>query len=52
VLRLKEEGVQRLVEIGAGKVLTGLAKRIDREIEALSVGQPAEVEPILKTLTA
>ncbi len=52
VLRLKAEGVQRLVEIGAGKVLTGLAKRIDREIEALSVGQPAEVEPILKTLTA
>jgi [acyl-carrier-protein] S-malonyltransferase len=52
VLRLKAEGVQRLVEIGAGKVLSGLCKRIDREIEALAVGQPGEVEPILKTLTA
>jgi len=51
VLRLKAEGVQRLVEIGAEKVLSGLCKRIDREIEALAVGQPAEVEGVLKALT-
>ena len=42
----------RVGEIGAGKVLTGLAKRIDREIEALAVGQPAEVEGVLRALTA
>jgi len=52
VLRLKEEGVQRLVEIGAGKVLSGLCKRIDREIEALAVGQPGDVEGALRALTA
>ena len=50
VLRLKAEGVGRLVELGAGKVLSGLAKRIDRELETLAVGLPADVEPALKAL--
>ena len=50
VLRLKAEGVSRLVELGAGKVLAGLAKRIDKDVEAAAVGQPAEVDAILKTL--
>jgi [acyl-carrier-protein] S-malonyltransferase len=50
VLRLKAEGCHRLVEIGAGKVLSGLARRIDRELDALAVGQPAEVEAVLKAL--
>jgi [acyl-carrier-protein] S-malonyltransferase len=50
VQRLKSEGATRLVEIGAGKVLAGLARRIDRDLEATSVGQPAEVEAVLKKL--
>jgi [acyl-carrier-protein] S-malonyltransferase len=50
VLRLKAEGVSRLVELGAGKVLVGLAKRIDKDVEAVAVGQPAEVDVILKSL--
>jgi [acyl-carrier-protein] S-malonyltransferase len=50
VLRLKAEGVARLVELGAGKVLSGLARRIDRELETLAVGLPADVEPALKAL--
>jgi [acyl-carrier-protein] S-malonyltransferase len=50
VLRLKQEGVGRLVELGAGRVLSGLAKRIDREVEALAVGQPGDVEAVLKVL--
>ncbi len=51
VLRLKAEGAARLVELGAGKVLSGLAKRIDRDVEALAVGQPADVEPVLRALS-
>jgi [acyl-carrier-protein] S-malonyltransferase len=50
VLRLKAEGVSRLVELGAGKVLAGLTKRIDKDVEAVAVGQPAEVDAILKSL--
>jgi len=50
VLFMKEQGVDKLVEIGAGKVLAGLAKRIDREITASSVGEPGEIEALLKSL--
>ncbi|HYH22556.1 MAG TPA: ACP S-malonyltransferase [Azospirillum sp.] len=47
---MKAQGVDTLVELGAGKVLAGLAKRIDKELAATSVGSPADVEAILKTL--
>jgi [acyl-carrier-protein] S-malonyltransferase len=50
VLYMKGEGVEGLVEIGAGKVLTGLAKRIDRELSGMCVGTPDEVEALLKAL--
>ena len=46
VLFMKEQGVDTLVELGAGKVLTGLARRIDRELEAVAVGQPADLEAV------
>ncbi len=41
---LKAEGVTRVVEIGAGKVLSGLVKRIEPEIETMNVGTPADLE--------
>ena len=50
VLFMKEQGVDILVEVGAGKVLAGLAKRIDKELSALSIQGPADVESFLKTL--
>jgi [acyl-carrier-protein] S-malonyltransferase len=50
VVALKEHGVHALVEVGAGRVLSGLAKRIDREISTSAVGTPAEVEAFLKTI--
>ncbi|HZB90830.1 MAG TPA: ACP S-malonyltransferase [Stellaceae bacterium] len=50
VLGMKAAGVDTLVEIGAGRVLAGLAKRIDRELAAVSVGTPAEIEAFAKTL--
>ena len=43
-------GVTKSVEVGAGKVLTGLAKRIDKDIESLSIGTPAEIEAFAKAL--
>ena len=50
VLYLKAQGVDTLVEIGAGKVLTGLTRRIDRELEGISVQEPGDVEALLKRL--
>jgi [acyl-carrier-protein] S-malonyltransferase len=47
---MKKEGVTRIFELGAGKVLAGLTKRIDREIEASSVGTPEDIEAALKAL--
>ncbi|TWA88050.1 [acyl-carrier-protein] S-malonyltransferase [Azospirillum brasilense] len=50
VLYMKEQGVDTLVELGSGKVLSGLAKRIDKELAGTSVQGPADVESFLKTL--
>jgi len=37
-------GVANLVELGSGKVLTGLAKRIAPDASAQAVGTPADIE--------
>ncbi len=50
VLTMKECGVDSLVEIGAGKVLSGLARRIDRDLGAVQAGTPDTIEEFLKTL--
>jgi [acyl-carrier-protein] S-malonyltransferase len=47
---MTELGVDRFVEIGAGKVLAGLVKRIAPDATSVSVGTPADIEQILKTL--
>jgi len=51
ILAMKSLGVAKMYELGAGKVLAGLVKRIDKEIEASSVGAPADVETALKALS-
>src|SRR5690606_27915657 len=43
-------GVTTLYEIGAGKVLSGLARRINRDIAVSSVGTPADVDAALAAL--
>jgi len=48
VRRLKDEGVGILVEAGPGKVLSGLTKRIDKELESLAVLDPASLEAALE----
>lgn len=50
VLKMKDLGVEIFVEAGAGKVLTGLTRRIDRDVTGIAVGTPDEVEAFLKTL--
>ena len=48
VLHMASEGVEALIEAGAGKVLTGLARRIDRSLDASTVGTAAEVDALLE----
>lgn len=43
VERLRQEGVTHFVEVGPGAVLAGLIKKIDREAQVRSVGDPAGV---------
>jgi len=47
---VKDGGVTQLVELGSGKVLAGLAKRITPETPAVSIGTPADVDAFLATL--
>jgi len=44
---LAGQGVDHLVELGAGKVLTGLAKRIDRALSANAVGTIEDLDAYL-----
>jgi [acyl-carrier-protein] S-malonyltransferase len=50
VLLFATNEVEEVVEIGAGRVLAGLVKRIDRNLPAISVGLPAELEELVKRL--
>jgi len=45
-----EGGVTRFVEVGSGKVLTGMAKRIAADAEALALNTPEDLEAFAKAL--
>lgn len=49
-LWLAQQGVSQAVELGTGKVLAGLVKRIDKSIEAVSLNAPADLEAWAKSL--
>ena len=49
VLYMKGHGIGQLVECGAGSVLASLAKRIDKDITAVSLHTPEEIEEFLKS---
>jgi [acyl-carrier-protein] S-malonyltransferase len=45
-----EGGVTRFAEAGAGKVLTGMAKRIAPDAEAVALNAPADLEAFAKSI--
>jgi [acyl-carrier-protein] S-malonyltransferase len=47
VQALAASGSSRIIECGPGKVLAGLAKRIDKSLEARAIGTPADFDAAL-----
>jgi [acyl-carrier-protein] S-malonyltransferase len=47
---LKTAGVEQVAEIGSGRVLTGLSRRIDPDLTACSICTAAEVDALMKVL--
>ena len=43
---MKELGVDTLVEMGEGKVLSGMIRRIDREMKGVPVQGPEDLEAL------
>ena len=50
MLAAVEIGVTSVVELGAGKVLSGLARRINPDLRIASAGSPDEIEALLKVI--
>ncbi|MDB2682818.1 ACP S-malonyltransferase [Alphaproteobacteria bacterium] len=50
VIWMKDSGVSEMVELGAGKVLSGLVRRIDKEISCESVEAPEQIEMLIEKL--
>jgi [acyl-carrier-protein] S-malonyltransferase len=50
VARMAADGVTTIYEIGSGKVLAGLAKRIAPTLNATSIGTPQDIEAALPSL--
>lgn len=46
---MKSQDVEQLVECGSGKVLSGLVRRIDKDMVGLALNTPADIEAFLKT---
>jgi len=50
VVYMENKGVDNIVEIGAGSVLSGLTKRSSAKISTVSLERPADIEKFLESL--
>ncbi|MBI5233792.1 MAG: ACP S-malonyltransferase [Deltaproteobacteria bacterium] len=50
VRTMKALGVDCMIEIGPGKVLSGLVKRIDAEISIYNIAEPADIEKVITAI--
>lgn len=50
VLYMKDQGVDELLELGAGKVLATMTRRIDRDVSASAVSTPEDIEKLVASL--
>lgn len=52
VRQMKAEGVGTIVEVGPGKVLTGLVKRTEKDLNTLNLKEASDLEKVLGSLGA
>lgn len=52
VLWMGENGVTDMTELGAGKVLNGLVRRINKDIACESVGTPEQIEALIAKINS
>jgi len=45
-----QNGVDKVVEIGAGKILSNMIKRINKDVKTMTVGEPVDIEQFVKEL--
>jgi [acyl-carrier-protein] S-malonyltransferase len=50
IIALKNKGVENIIEIGSGKVLAGLVKRIEKDVQTSSIQTPKDIEEFLGSL--
>jgi [acyl-carrier-protein] S-malonyltransferase len=50
ILALKDQGIDTTVEFGGNKVLTGMVKRIDKDLANITLDTPADLEAFGKAL--
>jgi [acyl-carrier-protein] S-malonyltransferase len=48
VAYMVEQGCDSFIEVGSGKVLCGLIRRINRDVRTLNVGEPGDIEAFSK----
>ena len=50
VLRMAASGIDTFVEVGPGRVLAGLVRRIRKDLRVLPAGDPAEIEAVAREM--
>jgi len=50
ILKMRELGVDTFVEVGTGKVLTGMIRRIDKELAGMSVQSADDIDAFISSL--
>lgn len=50
VQRMISDGVDRFIEVGSGRVLTGLIRRIGKDVETMSVNDPGSLDKAMAAL--
>ena len=51
ILYMKSQGIDQIIEVGYGKVLTGMVRRIDQTLSAINVGETDEIKIMVEKMS-